>query len=123
MSFTFGEAIMRTACPPRSFRASRHDLRCYVVLTVDDLQKLKMPEHFKNSFQVHGREDFTLVCKDRQWIVQYVDGCITGHGWTQFLQAHLMIAGDILVLSPDICLHLHSMVFGWNDCERICNWY
>lgn len=40
MSFTFGEAIMCTACPPRSFRACRHDLRCYVVLTVDDLQKL-----------------------------------------------------------------------------------
>lgn len=65
-----------------------------MVLTVDDLQKLVrkinlmhsyvysqsilkvcifftqiMPNHFKNSFQVHGREDFTLVCKDRKWIV------------------------------------------------------
>ncbi|KAG5532702.1 hypothetical protein RHGRI_027111 [Rhododendron griersonianum] len=102
-----------------NLREGWHDLRCYVVLTVDDLQKLKMPDHFKNSFQVHGRQEFTLVCKDRKWVVQYVDGCITGDGWTQFLQAHLMIAGDILVLALDMYLHLHSMVFGWNDCIEL----
>lgn len=83
----------------------------------------KMPNHFKNSFQVHGCQEFTLVCKDRKWTVQYVDGCITGDDWTQFLQVHLIIAGDILVLSPDACLNLHSMIFGWNDCERVFSWF
>lgn len=82
-----------------------------------------MPAQFRSSFQVQGREEFTLVTKGQTWTANYVNGYLTGHGWIEFVAAHTLVTGNVLILSPDTNLTLYALVIGWNDHERIYDWY
>ncbi|XP_058214530.1 uncharacterized protein LOC131325997 isoform X2 [Rhododendron vialii] len=112
-----------TACPPSSFMASRHALRCNLLLSPSDLEMLELPPRFQLFCQTHGYEYFRLVSRGRSWFVRYVAGHFVGYGWKLFVGEHKLESSDMLVLSPDINLQLHTMVFSVNDCERIYWWY
>ncbi|KAF7116428.1 hypothetical protein RHSIM_RhsimUnG0029800 [Rhododendron simsii] len=49
------------------------------------------------------------------WFVRYVGGHFVGYGWKLFVDEHKLESCDMLVLSPDINLQLHTMVFSVND--------
>ncbi|XP_058180262.1 uncharacterized protein LOC131298813 [Rhododendron vialii] len=112
-----------TACPPSSFRASRHALRCNLLLSPSDLEMLELPPRFQLFCQTHGYEYFRLVSRGRSWFVRYVARHFVVYGWKLFVGEHKLESFDMLVLSPDINLQLHTMVFSVNDCERIYWWY
>ncbi|KAG5566975.1 hypothetical protein RHGRI_002513 [Rhododendron griersonianum] len=112
-----------TACPPSSFRASRHALRCNLLLSTSDLERLELPIRFQLFCQAHGYEYFRLVSRGRSWFVRYAAGHFVGYGWKLFVDEHKLESCDMLVLSPDINLQLHTMVFSVNACERIYWWY
>ncbi|KAH7864995.1 hypothetical protein Vadar_000921 [Vaccinium darrowii] len=112
-----------TACPPICFRACRHALRCAIVLKFADLESMEMPVQFQTSFQVQGRKEFNLVTRERTWTANYANGHLTGYGWTEFVNAHTLATGYVLILSPDANLNLHALIIGWNDHKRLYEWY
>ncbi|KAH7866280.1 hypothetical protein Vadar_018068 [Vaccinium darrowii] len=152
MSNTNGSVTL-TACPPSSFRAARHALRCALPLKASDLQKLYTTDRFRNFCNMHGHEELTLVMKYRKWTINYINGFFTGVGWKDFIDVHELkpsnvliltpdINGfftgpswkdfvhvhnlkpfDILIISPDINFVLHAMVLHMNDWENIYPWY
>ncbi|KAG5553574.1 hypothetical protein RHGRI_011455 [Rhododendron griersonianum] len=103
-----------TACPPSSFRASRHALRCNLLLLSSDLERLELPMRFQLFCQTHCSEYFRLVSKGRSWFVRYVARHFVGYGWKLFVDEHKLESSNMLVLSPDMNLQLHTMVF---QCE------
>ncbi|KAG5539694.1 hypothetical protein RHGRI_020042 [Rhododendron griersonianum] len=81
-------SVALTACPPSSFRASRHALRCNLLLSSSDLERLELPIRFQLFCQAHGYEYFRLVSRGRSWFVRYAVGQFVGYGWKLFVDEH-----------------------------------
>lgn len=54
----------------------------------------------------------SLITKERIWIVDYVKDHLTGKGWIDFVAAHTLLTGNVLILSPDENLNLYALVIG-----------
>lgn len=82
-----------------------------------------MPAQFRPSFQIKDCHKLTLVSKQRECIVEYINSYITSNGWLNFVTAHTLNAGNTLLLSPDINMKLYTLIIGCTDHVHLYDWY
>lgn len=83
-----------------------------------------LPYSFNDYLVEYGVEELLLTSGTRTWRANCKRGTLEGPDWLEFLKAHSLEDGKIIVFNFDMDgRYLHVLIFGSNNVEQIYPWY
>ncbi|KAH7848774.1 hypothetical protein Vadar_007662 [Vaccinium darrowii] len=112
-----------TSYLPAPFQASSSEHQFCRTVRKADLKEMELPNMFKAVANVSDVQQVTLITKARTWKVKCVHGYLKGEGWSNFVAAHRLISGNLLIFSFEMRFGWHVLIFSKSGCERMYSWY